>query len=57
MNYSKNYESVGAQPPGEPKYEACLMLTADLCPYIRRIFITSMPTDDTAAVIVHDHEW
>ena len=39
------------------QYKACLKLADDICPFISRLFTRPAPTDDPAAVIVHDDEW
>ena len=37
--------------------EAYLKLADDICPFIRRIFTRSAPSDDPSAIVVHDEEW
>ena len=37
--------------------ERWLNLTNDICPFVRRIFTRPTPTDDPAAVVVHNDEW
>ena len=54
----KHYDKVGEDL--EPSWrikQRCLDLTNEICPFVRRIFTRPTPTDDPAAVVVHDEEW
>ena len=54
----KHYGTLGvSRPPMRDIDESCLKLADDVCPFIRRFFNRPVPTNDPAAVIIHDDEW
>ena len=53
----QHYGPVGGTPPIDDLNEAYLKFADDICPFIRRIFTRSAPSDHPSAVVVHDEEW
>ena len=52
----KHYGAGGMRRSGDFD-ESCVKLASDLCPFVRRIFSRSRPTDDPDEVAVLDEEW
>ena len=56
-HHDKHYDRVGEdlEPTWHIK-ERWMNLANEICPFVRRIFTRRTPTDDPAAVVVHDEE-
>ena len=53
-HYGKHHDAMDSC---RPLPEAYIKFVDDVCPFVHRIFTRPTPTDDPAAVIVHDEEW
>lgn len=57
-HYGKHHDLIGhPRLPGMHINDACAKFADEFCPFIRRIFISPTPTDDSSAVIVHNDDW